>query len=329
MGEKRNFMLSLRAWKSSCSVSRFDCRADAERWFTMKKHSFKPIFKIVLLSVVSMSVFGCSGTLEQQAQTVRVSPVSEEYRLAERIEGKTYILLAETSTGQEQHRSEVSDSLARALEKGYEKDYRNSKNSLTFSFLGIGNKHDAENIPNKRLEVLSFTDLVNKLNEKGICQKHAEMRKFYRENGMFRKSDLEFLAKEIGADYLVLPCLLDIKRWSQGRLSVVGMKFLQTQIVSGMLGMEIWDTRSGRKVFSATSDVTLANERIREEPISMEEAFEKAWLGIMKELPGYPALANEQNPGEKRDPAAGTSSYVKEGEGSEYKIKRPNQSKGI
>lgn len=295
----------------------------------MKKHSFKPIFKIVLLSVVSLSVFGCSGTLEQQAQTVRVSPVSEEYRLNERIEGKTYILLAETSTGQEQHRSEVSDSLARALVKGYEKGYENSKSSLTITFMGIGNKHDAENIPNKRLEVLSFTDLVNKLNEKGICQRHAEMRKFYQENGMFRKSDLEFLAKEIGADYLVLPCLLDIKRWSQSRLSVVGMKFLQTQIVSGMLAMEIWDTRTGHKVFSATSDVTLANERIKEEPIAMEEAFESAWLGIMKELPGYPALAEEQNPGEESDPSASSTSYVKKGEDSEYKIKRLKESQGI
>ena len=295
----------------------------------MKKHSFKPIFKIVLLSVVCLSVFGCSGSLEQQAQTVRVSPVSEEYRLTERIEGRIYILLAETSTGQEQHRSEVSDSLARALTKGYEKGYENSKNSFTLSFMGIGNKHDAENIPNKKLEVLSFTDLINKLNEKGISQRHAEMRKFYRENGMFRKSDLEFLAKEIGADYLVLPCLLDIKRWSQGRLSVAGMKFLQTQIVSGMLAMEIWDTRTGRKVFSATSDVTLANERIKEAPIAMEEAFESAWLGIMKELPGYPALAEEQNPGKERDSAAGTTSYVKKGEGSEYKIKRLKESQGI
>jgi hypothetical protein len=300
-----------------------------ERWLTMKKHSFKPIFKIVLLSVVSLSVFGCSGSLEQQAQTVRVSPVSEEYKLTERIEGKIYILLAETSTGQEQHRSEVSDSLARALVKGYEKGYENSKSSLTITFMGIGNKHDAENIPNKRLEVLSFTDLVNKLNEKGICQRHAEMRKFYQENGMFRKSDLEFLAKEIGADYLVLPCLLDIKRWSQGRLSVVGMKFLQTQIVSGMLAMEIWDTRTGHKVFSATSDVTLANERIKEEPIAMEEAFESAWLGIMKELPGYPALAEEQNPGEESDPSASSTSYVKKGEDSEYKIKRLKESQGI
>ena len=277
----------------------------------MNKNSFKPVLHVVLLLVVSLSFAGCSGTFEQRTQTIKISPISDEYKLAKRLEGKTYILLAETSTGKEQHRTEVSDSLARSLKKGYEKDYENSKSELTFTFLGLGHKQDSENIPNKRLEVFSFTDLINKLNEKGISQRHAEMRKFYRENGMFRKSDLEFLAKEIGADYLILPNLLSIKRWSQGRLSVVGVKFLNTQIVSGILGLEIWDTRKGYKVFSATSDVTLANERIKEVPIALEEAFESAWIGIMKELPGYLALAEEQNPGEKLDPAASSLSYVK------------------
>ncbi len=251
----------------------------------MARLSFKPIFSIVLLAAVSLSFSGCSGALEQQSQAVRVSPVSDEYKLSQRLEGKTYILLAETSTGQEQHRSTVSDSLARALKENW-KELDHEKDLIDIPFLDFDDESQIRPVCSERLEVLSFTDLVNKLNEKDLCQKHAEMMKFYEENGMFRKSDLEFLAKEIGADYLVLPCLLDIKRWSQGRLSVFGTKFLNTQIVSGMLGMEIWDTRTGHKVFSATSDVTMASEKIKEEPMSMEEAFQKAWLGIMKELPG-------------------------------------------
>jgi hypothetical protein len=294
----------------------------------MKKRGIKPVLQLAVLSVFFLSLTGCSGSFEQRAQTVKISPVSDQYKLNERLEGKTYILLAETSTGKEQYRTEVSDSLARALKKGYEKDYENSKSELTFSILGISKEGSVvENIPNKKLEVLSFTDLANKLNEKGLCQNHAEMRKFYDENGMFRKSDLESLAEEIGADYLILPCLLNIDRWSQGRLSVFGVKFLNTQIVSGQLGMEIWNARSGEKVFSASSDVTLANEKVKEEPIAMEQAFESAWMGIMKELPGYPALAEEQNSDQKLEPAtASEKSYVKEKGSGENKNKRPSDS---
>lgn len=245
----------------------------------MKKLSFRLVLRLVLLSAVSLSLLGCTGSLEQETRTVRVSPISEEYKLTERMEGKTYILLAETSTGQEQYRYVVSDSLARALKE-------NGKGVITFSFLNLWGKLDNKDISNKGLEVLSFSDLANKLNEKDVCQRHAEMREFYQRNGMFRKSDLEFLAKELGADYLVLPCLLNVKRWGTGRFSIFGLKVLHTQIICGMLGMEIWDTKTGQKVFAATSDVTIANERIKEEPISMEEAFKRAWLGIIKELPG-------------------------------------------
>jgi hypothetical protein len=253
----------------------------------MKKLNSNSGLKLMLLSIIFLPLCGCSKTLEQQNQTVRVSPVSEEYKLNEKLTGKIFILLAETSTGQEQHRYSVSDSLARALKE----DLNYGDDSLSLSFLGLGQKPDMENISIDGIEVLSFTDLANILNEKDLCQRHAEMRKFYQQNGMFRKSDLEFLASEIGADYIILPCLLDIKRWSTGRLSVVGVKFLHTQIVNGMLGMEIWDTRKGHKVFSATSDVTIANECIAETPIAMDEAFQRAWLGILKELPGQSQIS--------------------------------------
>ena len=275
----------------------------------MNKLSLQPVLKLVILSVVSLSLVGCSGSLEQQAQTVRISPVSDEYKLAEKLEGKTYILLAETSTGQEQHRNAVSDSLARVLKESDESDEslndtndkKEGNGFVNLAFLGFNGMSEIGDVSSEELEVLSFTDLANKLNEKDLCQKYAQMRKYYRENGMFRKSDLEFMANDIGADYLVLPCLLDIRRWSKGRFSVGGVRFLHTQIVSGMLGMEIWDAKMGRKVFSAISDVTLASEKIKEEPICMEEAFKRAWFGIMKELPGQsltsPVHADNEQPG--------------------------------
>jgi len=257
----------------------------------MAKSNSRLILMLAVLTMVSVCFMGCAGTLEQQSQTVRVSPVSDDHKFEGNLSGKTYILLAETSTGQEQHRYAVSDSLAVALKESsgpIAPPVDNGKRLVNLSFLGFnGYDFGPAQLSCDGLEVMSFTDLTNKLNEKDLAFKHAEMKKFYQQNGMFKRSDLEFLADEIDAKYLILPCLLDIRRWSKGRFSVGGVKFLNTHIVSGMLGMEIWDTRAGRKVFSATSDITLASEKIKEEPISMEEAFKRAWHGIMKELPGH------------------------------------------
>lgn len=258
---------------------------------TMVVLNFRRVLMFVLLCSISLAGLGCKGSLVQQFQSVRVSPISEQYKLSKRIQGRAYIFLAETSTGQEQHRYAVSDSLALAL-SGAEAETLESevpkKQPVNLSFLGFNGNQEVQRVSSEGLEVLSFTDLTNKLNEKDLCQRHAEMNKFYRENGMFKKSDLQFLASEIGADYIILPCLLDIKRWSKGRFSVGGVRFLQTHVVSGMLGLEIWDTRAGRKVFSAISDITLASEKVKEEPMSMDDAFRRAWCGIMQELPGEP-----------------------------------------
>lgn len=244
----------------------------------MITYSRKFVRSLVLLSMVSPFLSGCSGPLEQQARTVRLAPVSEQYKLTKRLEGRAYVLLAETSTGQEQHRYAVSDSLARALTE--------SANGVTaLSPFDWTSKSPKANVSNENLEILSFSDLANQLNENGISAKLAEMKQFYQENGMFKKADLEFLAKEIAADYLILPCLIDIRRWGAGRFSMFGLKIVNTQVVSGVVSMEIWDVRTGHKVFGGTSDVTIAGEKITEEPISIEEALERAWFGIIAELP--------------------------------------------
>jgi len=236
------------------------------------------IEKTVLAITLSLSLFGCAGPLKQQARTVRVAPVSEQYELTERLEGKAYVLLAEASTGQEQHRYVVSDSLTRAI-KGYGKD------SGVSPFVTLGGKSDKQAISNQNLELLSFTDLANTLNEKGISQRYAEMRDFHRKNGMFRKSDLEFLGKEIGVNYFIQPCLLDVRRWGTSRFTLFGLKIINTQIITIVVSMEIWDAKTSHKVFSATSDVTVAGDTIAENPISMEQAFERAWFGIIEQLP--------------------------------------------
>lgn len=235
------------------------------------------IAEVVLLCTVCLFLSGCAGPLKQQARTVRIAPISEKYALTKRLEGKAYVLLAEASTGQEQHRYAVSDSLTRAM-----KEY--GTDSGVSPFLSLRGKSDKEGTSVGVLEVLSFSDFANMLNEKGISQRHAEMRDFYRNNGMFKKSDLKFLGEEIGADYFILPCLLDVRRWGTSRFSLLGLKVINTQVICVVVSMEIWDLRTEYKVFGATSDMTIASETIMESPISIEEAFRQAWLGIADKL---------------------------------------------
>ena len=95
---------------------------------------------------------------------------------------------------------------------------------------------------------------------------------------------MESLGKEIGADYFILPYLLDVRRWGTSRFTLFGMKVINTQIICVVVSMELWDVKTKYKVFGATSDMTIASETIMESPISIEEAFRQAWLGIADQL---------------------------------------------
>lgn len=241
----------------------------------------RPIFrlnKMVSVLPVCLLLMGCTAPLWQQSQTVKTAPISEKYKLTGGLKGRVAVFLAEASTGQEQYKYPASSSLSRVMLQG-------RQNFGFLSFLDLGNKSKAENdsLSQRNLEVLSFSDLANQLNEKGLSQKYSRMMSFYKRNGIFQRQDLECLAKEIELDYFILPRVLDVRRWGANRFSVLGVKIINTQVVYAVVAMEIWD-RDGYNVFGATSDVTIASEKIQEAPISFEKAFETAWSAIIEQL---------------------------------------------
>lgn len=252
----------------------------------MKKSNTTNKIKTIVLILMFLPccfICGCAGgrSFEQEIIKTKVAPISEKYILKENLKGVAYVLLSETSTGKEEYRSIASDYLADVmLMKKHEK---NQKDNASLFLNQKTNSYKTADFSS--LEIFSFSDFSNKVNETGKSGDYATMSEFYRRNGMFRKSDLESLGKILDADYFIQPSLLEFSRGSNSRLGVLGLKLINTHTISIIGKMEIWDVKSGYKIFSGISDATFAGERITENPIAVEIAFQKAWEGIIKELP--------------------------------------------
>lgn len=217
--------------------------------------------RMIKILIILLFLSGCqTGNLQQQICTVKVTHVLERCKLVDALESKACVFLAQVSIGQEQYSKSASNSLARVL-----KDNSND------------------------LNVLSFSELVNEISEKEIYEEYSETNSFYKKNGMLRKSDLQIIGEKLDLDYFIVPIVLDIKRWDVNRFSAVGVKLLNTQKICVIVTMEIWN-REGVNLFSATSDITIADERIKEHPISIEDAFDRAWLAIFQQF----SLSNEE-----------------------------------
>jgi hypothetical protein len=230
---------------------------------------------VVLIATILFS--GClmnpSKPLDQETARIRISPLSSE--CAQINEKRICVLLAETSTGKEEYKFIISDSLVRSLE-----EYGKSGFLIINFLFGQNSNGSAGSFP----AVMSFSDFGNKVNDKNLYFKYAEMKKLYKENGIFPKEALCFIGGEIGVDYFCLPRLLEIDRREKGRLSIFGLKVMETKFICLVAEVEIWDAKTGYKVFSATVDVTVSSEDIREGSISLERAFDKAWSKVIKEL---------------------------------------------
>lgn len=211
------------------------------------KRSFVFILSLFILS-------GCGRNLKQEFSVVEIVPISDEHRLVGGLKSSICVFPAKTSTGQEQYSKIASHSLARVLKKNNEEN-----------------------------KVLSFADFSNEVNKRNLCLEVDKLTSFYKGNNVFKGDDLQVLGKEIGIDYFILPTVIYVLRTKEGRFSAAGFKVVSTQKICLVSGIEIWDKR-GYFVFGASSDTTISDERLNENPISIEQAFEFTWQSIIDEI---------------------------------------------
>ncbi|KPJ55362.1 hypothetical protein AMJ47_00620 [Parcubacteria bacterium DG_72] len=210
--------------------------------------------KKILISLTLFFLPGCSvGHLQQQAPNVKITHILKEYKVVDKPESRAGVLSAWVNTRQEQFSRMASNSLARVL------------------------KNNSQN-----LKVLSFLELANEINKNNLCQEYSAAISFYKANGMLGKTELQIMKEKLDLDYFIMPFVLEIRRWEANRFSIIGFKLLNTHKICIVVAMEILDTEG--IIFSATSDVTIADERIKENPLFIEDAFDQAWLVLLKKF---------------------------------------------
>jgi len=69
-----------------------------------------------------------------------------------------------------------------------------------------------------------------------------------------------------------------------GRLSVLGLRILQTRVTALRLTLQLWETRTGEIVWESSGEATLAGEDIRESRIPFDEIARRLWSHMLDDL---------------------------------------------
>ncbi|MFQ6110996.1 MAG: hypothetical protein ACE5LX_03075, partial [Nitrospinota bacterium] len=106
----------------------------------------------------------------------------------------------------------------------------------------------------------------------------------YVQTGVLDKEFLSRLGKAMNVDYLIQPGLVRFSQEKQNRITVFGVRLVQTMESTVRVFIEIWDVRTGALVWNGWAVVTFAGEDIRARPVLFETVTERAYGNLLERL---------------------------------------------
>ncbi len=140
------------------------------------------------------------------------------------------------------------------------------------------------------LKSLTVQDTLNRINIEGLTGEYAGMVSGYVRTGILDRVGLEKIGQALHAAYVFQPILASFSQSMSSRLSILGLRILQTRVTALRLTLQLWDTRTGEIVWESSGEATLAGEDIRESRIPFDEIARRLWSHMLDDLfTGLPA----------------------------------------
>ena len=126
---------------------------------------------------------------------------------------------------------------------------------------------------------------ASRINEAGLSGPYAEMMRTYDRTGILEREALARIAQAIEARYVAVPILVNFHEEMNTRLSTLGFRLAKTATTNTRVQLQIWDGQTGHIVWEGLSDVTLAEETVREQSIRFERAIQLTSEYLLKQVP--------------------------------------------
>jgi hypothetical protein len=113
---------------------------------------------------------------------------------------------------------------------------------------------------------------------------YAGMVSDYVRAGIPDRVGLEKIGRALHVAYVFQPSLASFSQSMSTRLSILGLRLLQTRVTALRLTLQLWDTRTGEIVWESSGEATLAGEDVRESRIPFDEIARRLWSHMLDDL---------------------------------------------
>ncbi|TKS63442.1 MAG: hypothetical protein EWM73_01469 [Nitrospira sp.] len=214
----------------------------------------QPIERMLVLSWLLLFT-ACVGPLQQWGEETTFHPKAASFNPATLKQEQVAVLSAMVGFGLEGYAHQASRSLASALTQ--------------------------TRIP---LKSLTIQDTLNRINMEGLTGEYAGIVSTYVRTGILDRVGLEKIGRALHVTYVFQPILASFSQSMSGRLSILGLRILQTRVTALRLTLQLWDTRTGEIVWESSGEATLAGEDVRESRIPFDEIARRLWSHMLDDL---------------------------------------------
>jgi hypothetical protein len=136
-----------------------------------------------------------------------------------------------------------------------------------------------------KIRLVPLADTLGEINRAGLAEEYRRMVEDFRYTGVFRQETLKKVGELAKARYLAQLKMADFRQDSSSRLSIFGLRLIQTKTGNIRLFLTIWDTSDGSIAWEGMQELSYAYDTFREKPISFKEAVAEASKELAKEIP--------------------------------------------
>lgn len=213
--------------------------------------SAKKILKAVSCAAIMIQLCACSPQISTEINHDQFSLTADDLRA-----GGIAFITPSTVTGQEEEKQAVAFVFAATL---------------------IKERPD--------LNVITLPQTLSLINNAGLAEEYKEMYKEYRDSGIFSRNTLLKIATAGGMRYLAQLKLAGFSQNSKDRFGVFGLRMVQTKSATVRLFFQLWDARKGVISWESVEELSWAEEKITENPITLQTIMVRAAQDIAERLP--------------------------------------------
>jgi hypothetical protein len=196
-------------------------------------------WRIAFVALLTLAAGGCSVANQVHADLQYRQLVDSTVFLGREGIG---ILTPSAPTGQEADRQALADALGEILDRDVEE-----------------------------ADIVALPALLSAVNQAGLARMYSNMFAEYDRTGILDRDMLRQVGEAADVRYLAKLNLGNFKQEAASRVKLLGVRFLDTRTATIRVHLEIWDAHTGGIVWQGNEELTFAQERVREKPVTFQQ----------------------------------------------------------